>query len=318
MKKSLVLLFLLLSFVCPARGPEMVQVGVYINRIDAFDIKTGTAKIDFWLWGRRVGSKKPILATLEVSNGQVSQTGELIKKQQGNVYYECNRYNAEIACRVNLKKFPFDRQTLKICIEDNESLANQMILVADTRNSRIDPSWRLHEWHISSLRCYSDEHLYPTSFGDPDVKDADGNSRYSRLNIEIGLTRRGSFVSKCFKYFWAIIISVIVGLFALWIFVADLDARFGMNVGALFANVGCSFIIADKLPDSPELTVAELVSLISLGIIMILLVESIISLCLHNHGKVVFSKRLDHWSFWGILIGYSAAIVYLLYGATGQ
>ena len=314
MKKIFSLFFMLLCLVCSAQGAEKVELGIYINRIEAFDIKTGTAKVDFWLWGRRIGSKKPILATLEVSNGQFQQTGELTKKQQGKIYYECNRYSATVACHVDLKNFPFDRQMLKICIEDSEYLDDQVIFSADTKNSRIDSSYRLSEWDVSSLRCYSDSHLYPTSFGDPDVKDGDGSSRYSRLNIEVGLVRSGSFISKCFKYFWAIVISVIVGLFALWIFVADLDARFGMNVGALFANVGCSFIIADKLPDSPELTVAELVSLISLGVIMILLVESIVSLCLYNHGKNVVSKRLDHWSFWGILIAYSASVVYLLYG----
>jgi len=314
MKMIPTLAFLFLGLLCYAHSPEKLELGIYINRIDAFDIKTGTAKIDFWLWGRRTGNNKPILATLEISNGQVLQSGEIIKKQEGKIYYECKRYSAIIACRVNLKKFPFDKQTLKICIEDSESLIDQMIFSADKKNSRIDPSWRLNEWSISELRCFSDDHLYPTSFGDPDVKEADGSSRYSRLNIEVDLIRNGDFMSKCFKYFWAIIVSAIVGLAALWIRVIDCDARFGMTVGALFANVGCSFIIAEKLPDSPELTVAELVSYISLGVILILLLESIISLWIYNQEKVITSKRLDHIAFWGISAIYSASVVYILYG----
>lgn len=314
MKKTSFVIILLFCVVCCAEGPEQLELGIFINRIDAFDIKSGTAKIDFWLWGRRLENDKPILATLEISNGQILQTGELIKKRQGKVHYECKRYSAVIACRVNLKRFPFDRQTLKISIEDSESLIDQMIFSADTKNSRIDPSWRLNEWDISALRCFSDDHLYPTSFGDPDVKEADGSSRYSRLNIEIDLIRNGDFVSKCFKYFWAIIVSAVVGLIALWIRVIDCDARFGMTVGALFANVGCSFIIADKLPDLPELTVAELVSYISLGVILILLLESIISLWLYNQDNPLISKRLDHWSFWGILLAYSVSVVCILHG----
>ena len=242
MKKFSSLVFLFFCLSCCFGASEKLELGIYINRIDSFEIKTGTAKIDFWLWGRRLKSDRPILSTLEISNGQILQTGELIKKRQGDVYYECKRYSATVACRVDLRKFPFDKQTLKISIEDNESLIDQMIFSADTKNSRIDPSWRLNEWSISALRCFSDDHLYPTSFGDPDVKETDGSSRYSRLNIEIDLIRNGDFVSKCFKYFWAIIVSAAVGLAALWIRVADCDARFGMTVGALFANVGCSFM----------------------------------------------------------------------------
>ncbi|MBQ7209188.1 MAG: hypothetical protein IJS01_15440 [Lentisphaeria bacterium] len=313
MSRISIVFLLLFSSVCYAQNPEKLEVGIYVNRIDSFDIKTGTASIDFWLWGRRSGSSKPILATLEISNGQIQKTGEIIKKQKGNIFYEAKRYSAIVACRVNLKKFPFDKQTIKICIEDNELLIDQMIFSADTKNSRIDPSWRLNEWNISPLRCFSDDHLYPTSFGDPDVNEADGSSRYSRLNVEMDLARNGDFLSKCFKYFWAIIVSAAVGLAALWIRVVDCDARFGMTVGALFANVGCSFIIADKLPDSPELTVAELVSYVSLGVILILLLESIISLWLYNHEKTAVSRRLDHWSFWTISAFYTVSVVGILW-----
>ncbi len=314
MKKIPAFVFLFLCLIYYANSQEKLELGIYINRIDAFDIKTGTAKIDFWLWGRRTENSKPILATLEISNGQVLQSGEIIKKQQGKIYYECKRYSAIIACPVNLRKFPFDKQTLRICIEDSESLIDLMVISADTKNSRIDPSWHLNEWGISALRCFSDNHLYPTSFGDPDVKETDGSSRYSRLNIEVDLIRSGDFTSKCFKYFWAIIVSAVVGLAALWIRVIDCDARFGMTVGALFANVGCSFIIAEKLPDSPELTVAELISYISLGVILILLLESIISLWIYNQEKILISKRLDHMTFWGTSIIYSSVVVFIFAG----
>ena len=310
--KKISWLLLFFSLNCFAQNPEKLEVGIYINRIDSFDIKTGTAKIDFWLWGRRFGSDKPILATLEVGNGQIHSFGEIIKKRDGNTFYEAKRYSATVACRVDLKKFPFDRQTLNICIEDNELLVDQMVFAADTKNSRIDPFWRMNEWTISNLRCFTDDHLYPTSFGDPDVKEADGGSRYSRLNIEVDLVRNGDFLSKCFKYFWAMIVSAAVGLAALWIRVIDCDARFGMTVGALFANIGCSFIIAEKLPDSPGLTIAELVSHVSLGVILLILCESILSLGLYNQKSPSSSKRLDLWSFGAISTCYVLSVVCIL------
>ncbi len=67
-----------------------------------------------------------------------------------------------------------------------------------------------------------------------------------------------------------------------------------------------------ELPNSPELTFAEIISYGSLGFIMLFLVESIISLAIFNHGFEDFSKKLDKWTFivsiisyvtmWGILL----------------
>jgi len=75
-------------------------------------------------------------------------------------------------------------------------------------------------------------------------------------------------------------------------------------VGALFANVGCSFLLSDKLPQSPGVSLAEWVSYISLGFIMLFLVESILSLAIYNNGHTTFSRRMDFCVFALSIVAY--------------
>ena len=102
-----------------------------------------------------------------------------------------------------------------------------------------------------------------------------------------------------------------MGLVSLFIRVCDLDGRFGMEVGSLFANVGCSFILVEKLPESPGLSLAEHVSYFSLGFIMLFIVESIISLALYNRDRQALSRKLDIGTFVAGIFGYALMWVIL-------
>jgi len=287
----------------PAAALKKFHSGVFINRIDNFDVKTGVAEVDFWYWVVCDG-EAPTLQNLELSNGKLEPAGEVITQKRDGKHYISRRYIAQAKCAIDMKRFPFDRQQLRLSFEDSELTGDQMVFLPDTVNSGIDSSFRMNEWEVKGIDYSVDSHHYSSSFGYLDIPTGQG-SDYSQFNVMITLQRRGGFWQKAFKYFWAVVVSVIVGLFSLLIRVCDLDGRFGMAVGALFANVGCSFLLSDKLPESPGVSLAEWVSYISLGFIMLFLVESILSLAIYNSGHEKFSKRLDHGVFFASLIIYS-------------
>ena len=279
--------------VCAA--PREFSSGVFINRINEFDVKTGTAEVDFWYWVISTGEAAS-LQNLELSNGKLEPVGDVITQKQNGKFYISRRYIAKVKCVLNLARFPFDRQRVSLSFEDGELTSDQMVFVPDVINSGIDSNFQMNEWNIKELKYEVGVHHYASSFGYLDIPSGQG-SDYSQFNVMITLDRRGNFVQKLFKYFWAVVVSVIVGLFSLLIRVCDLDGRFGMAVGALFANVGCSFLLSDKLPESPGVSLAEWVSYISLGFIMLFLVESILSLTIYNSGHQKFSRRLDFCIF---------------------
>ena len=288
----------------PAK-PRVFNCGVFINRINSFDIKSGTAEVDLWYWVTcDDNGEEPSLDKLELSNGKLEPVGEVIKQHQDDKYYISRRYVATAKCRLDMSRFPFDRQKIVLSFEDSELTKDKMVFLPDKTNSGIDKSFEMNEWELKGIDCNVSSHHYPSSFGYLDTPSGQG-SDYSQFNVEITLARRGSVFQKLFKYFWAVVISVIVGLFALLIRVCDLDGRFGMAVGALFANVGCSFLLSDKLPESPGVSVAEWVSYISLGFIMVFLVESIISLAIYNSGREKLSRKVDYAVFGVSLVLYS-------------
>ena len=292
-----IFLVFLLSVIPVSAAPKTYKTGIYINRIKSYDTKIGLAEIDLWYWVVAEG-EAPSLKNLELSNGSLKPLGKPVTMQHNGRFYASMRYIASAAAVVDMSRFPFDKQIVTLSFEDGDSIAEDLIFVPDTGNSGIDRNFKMNDWEIGKLALKTGNHYYSSSFGDLDLPSGQG-SNYSQFLIELELIRRGSFWQKIFKYFWAVIVSVIVGLFALLIRVCDLDARFGMAVGALFANVGCSFLLSDLLPKSTIVSLAEMISFISLGFIMIFLVESIISLNFYNRGRVKVSRYMD-WAVFGI------------------
>ena len=302
-------IFVILLFLFPGveiqaddASPRQYRNGVYINRINEFDVKKGMAEVDFWYWLITTDSAAT-LQNLELSNGKLEPLGEPITQNRNGLHYISRRYVAQVQCVLKLERFPFDEQQIVLSFEDGDLTSSQMVFLPDKANSGIDPVFKMNEWEIKNIDYRTGTHHYSSSFGYLDIPSGQG-SDYSQFNVIITLTRRGSVLQKLFKYFWAVVVSVIVGLFSLLIRVCDLDGRFGMAVGALFANVGCSFLLSDKLPESPCVSTAEWVSYFSLGFIMLFLVESIVSLAIYNRGYTTFSKRLDWGTFIVSIIGY--------------
>lgn len=283
--------------------------GVYINRINSFDVKTGVAEIDIWYWCV-TDKAEASLQTLDLSNGKLEAIGEPVKQKYGNRYYVSRRYLAQVQCLIDISRFPFDKQQIVLAFEDGEFTSDQMVFSPDIRNSGIDPAFKMGEWDIAQISYKTGSHNYPTSFGYLDIPSGQG-SDYSQMLVVIDLNRKGTVCQKLFKYFWAVFVSLIVGLVSLFIRVCDLDGRFGMEVGSLFANVGCSFILVEKLPESPGLSLAEHISYFSLGFIMLFIVESIISLALYNRDRQALSRKLDIGTFVAGIFGYALMWVIL-------
>jgi hypothetical protein len=109
------------------------------------------------------------------------------------------------------------------------------------------------------------------------------------------------------KMFLGLYIAVAIALLAFFIKPTDVDPRFGLGVGALFAAVANSYITSSLVPDSGILTLADMVN--SVGIVMILLslVQSTISLHIFDRrGQEAFSRRFDRVSFAVFATSYAA------------
>lgn len=99
-------------------------------------------------------------------------------------------------------------------------------------------------------------------------------------------------------------ISFLIAMLSFTIKPWELEPRFGLPVGGLFAAVGNKYIIDSILPESSTFTLVDtLHSLTFFSIFMVLLI-SVISLKIHERGYTEKSVRINKIGGWLLVISY--------------
>src|SRR5690606_23171385 len=138
--------------------------------------------------------------------------------------------------------YPLDDHVLRIAIEDAELDESGLVYVADG-NSALDPSIEVPGWQVGMRDPVIDTHVYPTNYG---VVSNPTASNYSRFTVPVALERAS--IGQLVKQFWASALAVALGLLAFFVRSDDLDARFGLGVGSIFAASANAFVISADLP----------------------------------------------------------------------
>ena len=106
--------------------------------------------------------------------------------------------------------------------------------------------------------------------------------------------------------------SVFIALLALFIKPTDVDPRFGLGVGALFAAVAGTIVLASQLPDNAGMTAGNFLNSTCVTIILLSLVESVISLRLAEANRWKLSSRVDMYSFAALTAMFVATVAALI------
>jgi hypothetical protein len=285
-------------------GPAIqVTVGVYVNQILGMDLKAGTFTADFWLWFRWKGGPFEPHKSFEVLGGRVeSKESEIEQDLEDGVKYAAIRVVATIKQPFDVSRFPLDHHTLSITIEDGENETHKVVYLADTENSRLDPSVAVPGYNIAAGKTALSTHTYTTNFGDTSLP-SDKQSTYSKYEFRIDLVRPG--IGYTLKLFWGIYLATMIALLAFFIKPTDLDPRFGLGIGAVFAAMASAYIVSSALPETNTTTLADHVNMLAIGYIFLSLVGSTVSLRMFAAGREVGSRRLDMASFWVLLVSYT-------------
>jgi len=281
---------------------QKVEVGAYVLRLSNVSQKDGTFDVDMWLWFRWTDPALKPYEGFEVSNGLINSRSEAVVSQDGDHLYTSIRVQATVFHDYDVRRYPLDSHLLTIDIEDENLDANTLVYVADA-DTAIDPDLSVPGWNVKLDAPKIEVHEYPTNYG---LKfSGQTASTYSRAVFQIELLRTD--LGPLFKQFWISALSVILGLLAFRVRATDLDARFGLGVGSIFAASANAFVIADSLPQSTEITLAEQINFLSIGTIFLCVALSVWSLRICYQGKDAVSEKLDLWAMTVIAIGYLAA-----------
>lgn len=268
-----------------------VYVGMYVNRIRDINLHDGTFWVDFWVWFRWKGDDVEPHKSFEVVNGTVENRIESEVLPDLDYKYASVRISATMFHVFEVADFPYDDHVLDIHIEDVDNEEHLLRYLPDVRNSMIDPAVHVAGWNVRKGRTYVERHVYHTNYGFMSLGE-NAQAPFSRFIQSVELVRGEG--APIFKLFWISFLSVLLSLLALRIKVTDLDARFGLGVGSIFAAMANTYVLGELLPDTDAITLAEKVNFLSVGTIFVAVFVSVASIRLTYAGKERASTRLDN------------------------
>jgi hypothetical protein len=284
--------------------PTKVHVGIYLDRIAEISVKQTTWTADFYIWFNWKGGDIKPGDNFQVVDGKIESKEKLKETAKGDAHYALYRVTARITKFFDVARFPADDHLLTLNIEDTASQSYELVYVPDVPGSSVSSRVKVPGYMIHKSGLVVRPHSYKTPRGDPHLP-AEFRATYSQLIMGIWVTRPdlGFFL----KMFLGLYVAVAISLLAFFIKPTDVDPRFGLGVGALFAAIANNYITSSYLPDTGIVTLTDMVNGTAIMTIFLTLLQSTISLYIfdikENQG---LSRRFDLVSFAILIVGYTA------------
>lgn len=289
MKRLLVLLFAFAAgtvFCKPApQAPDTVKVGTYIISVHDINFHEKEYTVRFWLWFVYDNAAFDFSKQLDIPNAKSIEPPEIICDSMDGKAWVIMKMKCTMKENWSVEDFPFDEQHLKIQIENTLFDNRRLVFVPDTKGSRYDAKEAIDGWTINNFRVTRNDNDYETGFGD----SSSDFQEFSTFTIGMDIERNA----------WGLFMKIFVGMYIAFLIAivsftpqpSELEPRFGLPVGGLFAAVGNKYIIDSVLPESSSFTLVDTLHAMTFFAIFMTLVVSALSLKLHDHGK--FDKALS-------------------------
>jgi len=184
-----------------------------------------------------------------------------------------------------------------------------LIYVADAKNFKIDENLKLRDWIITDFAVSVTARTYNSNYGDPELNES---SSYGQVRTSITLKRIHVYTI-FFMLFTGVFVGFLIALFVFFIKPINVDPRFGLCVGGLFAAVGNKYVVESTVLSVSNNTLID--TLHNLTFSSILIVISIISLYTFEKGReknLARVKKIDMYSFIIILVAYISLAAYFV------
>jgi hypothetical protein len=207
-----------------------------------------------------------------------------------------------------IENFPFDRQTLRLSIENSQFDSRSLIFVPDTVGNHFDPRFTLRGWTIDSCIISTGIKAYETGFGDASLDKP--HTEYSAFRVRLGIKRDAGGLF--WKMFLGMYIAFLIAYTCFFIHADGMDSRFGLSVGSLFAVVGNKYIIDSSLPESTSFTLVDMLHGLTLFFIFSVIASTAYSLKLVSQNKIEKAHRFDMIMAQVLLVIYVAANIWFI------
>lgn len=286
----------------PDSKPDTVKTGIYVTSIHDIDFKQKEYTINLWLWLRYKNKDFDFEKYLELPQAKTVTKLYSTIDSTGDGIYMLMKLQCVMKDSWSIKNFPFDKQRLWFSIENSQYDASSLIFVADTVGKNFDPRFVLRGWQIDSFTLSTAIKAYETGFGDPELESP--HMDYSSFRVKVSLHRDASDLF--WKMFLGMYAAFLISFICFFIHADNIDSRFGLSVGALFAVIGNKYVVESSMPEATSFTLVDALHGITLLFIFLVVTTSVYSLKLAKANKLKQANKFD--SIAGIVF----LVVYLL------
>lgn len=298
----------------PLDRPTRVQVNLYVIDIESIDDVGQTFKADVvvrsrWqdarvaLSGARLGLDDLWHPNLRIANLRSSdQDGDVfLEVLEDHTVQTTQRFRGDLASRLDLRRFPFDRQRLTIMILAAGHSAADVLLEVDGAGT--EPSFSIPNWIV--VLHGSEGSVVEADFGSGTM---DSISR-SAVQYQLGAQRHVGF------YRWRVLapLSLVVFLswVVFWIDPANLNPQMSVAATSILTLIAYFMSLSDLLPNVSHLTLLDEFVFACLCFVFLACVEAVISSRMASNPKnLPKAIRLDRWCRIVFPTGYVAIVFF--------
>jgi hypothetical protein len=282
-------LFFCITSTAQDMKPDTVSVGIYITSIHDIDFKQKEYTVNFWLWLKYRNKDFNFFDNLEVPQAKTVTKSFFTIDSSGDKIYMMMKLQCVMKDSWRIGSFPFDRQTLRLSLENSQYDSRYLLFVADTIGQHFDQRFTLRGWAIDSCIISTGIKAYETAFGDEKI--ATPHTEYSSFRVRLSIRRDAGGLF--WKMFLGMYIAFLIAYICFYIHADGMDSRFGLSVGSLFAVVGNKYIIDSSLPESTSFTLVDTLHGITLFFIFVVIASTAYSLRLVKINQHKKARRFD-------------------------
>lgn len=279
--------------------PKSCDTGAFVTDLYNLSQTNRSFDADIWFWTVCPDDTRTPLKQMEYMNANRTIIGLDYTLKRGDAWWSSRKVSGTWRVDWNVSSYPFDRQTLKMVVEEGVDDTSTFVHVADIARSAVSPDIKIPGWKVTGFRLTGDARTYQTTFGDPTLDPAAG-SKFSRLTIEVDIARDGllSFLKLTAVVY---VCSILTMLSFRLDSVTNFTDRFQLLVGTLFATVISMSVVNNTLGSDDQLTLIDLIHISCLLLIVASVVMTLISNYRSKRGvKATVLRTVDFYSMFGM------------------
>ncbi len=282
-------LFFVSALTIASAQPDTVRVGSYVISVHDINFRDKQYTMRFWLWFVYDNPEFDFSTQLDIPNAKAIDSPEIILDSLNGKTWAIMKMKATMKESWNVLDFPFDKQHLKVQIENALFDNHSLVFKPDIKGSTFDKNEAIDGWEIVNFQVTETSNDYETGFGDSAPERSLQN--FSSFLIEMDIQRNawGLFM----KIFIGMYIAFLISIISFSIHPSEFEPRFGLPVGGLFATVGNKYIIDSILPESSSFTLVDSLHTITFLGIFATLVVSALALQESDKGNREGAERIN-------------------------